>query len=147
MNPLVRTSAIIIVLTLLGAMLGGWAGVRYGLHGAHAPQQLDDLLHRRLYLSIAQEQQLGALEADFAGRRAEYESQMRAANRDIAQAITVRHRYDAEAQAAIDRLHQAMMELQTATVQHVLGMRALLTADQGQQFDRTVDQALAVNQP
>jgi nickel and cobalt resistance protein CnrR len=147
MSPMVRTAALIIVLTLLGAMLGGWAGVRYGLHEARVPQQLDDLLHQRLHLSSAQEQQLSALEADFSERRREYETKMRAANQDIGRAITVRHRYDPEAQAAIDRLHRAMMELQYVTVQHVLAMRALLTPDQVQQFDRTVDQALVVSQP
>jgi FtsP/CotA-like multicopper oxidase with cupredoxin domain len=52
-----RTSVAIIVLTLLGAMLGGWVGVRYGLREARASTQLDQLLHTRLHLSSAQEQQ------------------------------------------------------------------------------------------
>jgi hypothetical protein len=147
MNPMVRNSAIIIALTLVAAALGGWVGVRYGLREAPAPQQLDALLHQRLHLSSAQERQLTVLEADFAVRRREYETQMRAANREIAQAITARHQYDAEAQAAIDHLHRAMMGLQGATVQHVLAMRALLTPDQVPQFDRTVDQALAATAP
>jgi len=146
-NSWIRTSAVLIVLTLLAALLGGWAGVRYGLREARAPQQLDELLHQRLHLSSAQDQQLTALEADFVVRRREYETQMRAANKDIARAITVRHLYDAEAQAAIDQLHRAMMELQVATIQHVLAMRALLTPNQVQQFDQTVDQALTVGQP
>jgi nickel and cobalt resistance protein CnrR len=141
-----RTSAVLIALTLLAALLGGWAGVRYGLREARAPQQLDELLHQRLHLSAAQKQQLTALEADYALRRRGYETQMRAANRDIARAITVRHRYDDDAQSAISQLHRAMMELQEATVQHVLAMRALLTADQVHQFDQTVDQALTAGQ-
>lgn len=144
---MVRNSAIVVALTLVTATLGGWAGVRYGLREARAPQQLDELLHERLHLSTAQEQQLTALEADFGMRRREYETQMRAANGDIARAITVRHRYDTEAQAAIDQLHRAMMALQDATIQHVLAMRALLTPDQVLQFDRTVDQALAATPP
>ena len=147
MSAPIRTSFVIIVATLLAAVLGGWAGVRYGLREAHAPEELHELLHERLNLSSAQEQQLTALEADFASRRLEFEAQMRAANRDIAGAITVRHQYDTEAQAAIDRLHRAMMGLQNATVQHVLAMRALLTPDQAQQFDLAVDQAMAVSGP
>jgi Spy/CpxP family protein refolding chaperone len=59
----------------------------------------------------------------------------------------VRHRYDGEAQAAVDRLHQAMMRLHDATIQHVLAMRAVLTPDQVQEFDQTVEQALTVSQP
>jgi Spy/CpxP family protein refolding chaperone len=142
-----RTSVVIIVLTLLGAMLGGWAGVRYGLHAAGPPQQLDALIHERLHLSSEQEHDLTALEADYAKRRVDLESQMRAANRDIAAAITVRHRYDDEAQASVDRLHRAMMELQKATIEHVLAMRALLTPDQAREFDQTVDQALTADRP
>ncbi|MEO8467206.1 MAG: periplasmic heavy metal sensor [Gammaproteobacteria bacterium] len=147
MNSPARMSVVIIALTLVGAMLGGWAGVRYGLREGRAPQQLDELLHHRLSLSAAQVQHLTALEADFAVRRTQFESQMRAANRDIAGAITVRHAYDAEAQAAVDRLHRAMTELQETTIQHVIAMRALLTPDQVQQFDQTVEQALAAGQP
>jgi hypothetical protein len=40
-----------------------------------------------------------------------------------------------------------MIGLQKATVQHVIAMRALLSGDQVEQFDRTVNQALAVTQP
>lgn len=142
-----RTSVIFIVLTLLTAVLGGWVGVNYGLRQARAPQQLDPLLHSGLQLSTAQDEQLATLEADFATKRATFEAEMRAANRDIAAAITVRHQYDEDAQGAIERLHRAMIELQKATVQHVIAMRALLSGDQVEQFDRTVDQALAVSRP
>jgi Spy/CpxP family protein refolding chaperone len=128
-------------------MLGGWAGVRYGLRAARAPQQLDALIHERLHLSSEQERQLTALEADFAKRRQDLETQMRAANRDIATAITVRHRYDDEAQASVDRLHRAMMQLQQATIEHVLAMRELLTPDQAREFDQTIDQALTADRP
>lgn len=147
MSSAARTSAAIIVLTLLAAMLGGWVGVRYGLREGRAPPQLDELLHHRLHLSAAQAQQLTALEQEFAARRAELETRMRAANREIAGAITVRHSFDSEAQTAVDHLHRAMMELQEATIRHVLAMRAVLTPDQVQEFDQTVDQALAVGQP
>ena len=108
---------------------------------------VDRLLHGHLHLSASQDKQLEALEADFAVRRDQFETQMRLANRGIANAITVRHRYDADAKAAIEQLHQAMEGLQEATVQHVLAMRALLTPDQAQQFDRTVNEALASSQP
>ncbi len=142
-----RTSVIIILLTLLTAMIGGWAGVTYGLRQARVPRQLDQVLHEELHLSAAQNEQLETLEAQFAVQRAVFEEDMRIANRDIAAAITVRHAYDEGARTAIDRLHQAMIGLQQASVQHVLAMRALLSPDQAAQFDRTVNQALAVAPP
>jgi hypothetical protein len=142
-----RISVTIIALTLLTAMIGGWAGVSYGLRQEREPQQLDELLHTQLHLSAAQDKKLETLESDFAAKRGQFEAEMRMANRDIAAAITARHRYDEDAQAAIDRLHRAMIGLQQATVQHVIAMRALLSKDQVDQFDRTVNQALAVTQP
>ena len=68
---------------------------------------------------------------------------MHVSNQEIATAITVRHQYDSDAKAAIDRLHRAMIGLQQVTVQHVIAMRAVLSSDQVEQFDRTVNQALA----
>lgn len=142
-----RISLIIILLTLLAAVIGGWAGVRYGLRQVRAPQQLDQLLHEELHLSAAQDKQLVALETQFATERARFEGEMQIANRDIAAAITVRHAYDDRAREAIDRLNHAIIGLQQATVQHVIAMRALLSATQAAQFDRTVNQALAVTKP
>ena len=142
-----RTSVIIILLTLLTATIGGWAGVNYGLRQARGPRLLDEVLHEELHLSTAQNEKLEALEARFAGERTAFERDMQAANRDIASAITVRHAYDENARNAIDRLHHAMIGLQQATVQHVLAMRALLAPDQADRFDRTVNQALAVTPP
>ncbi|MDP9082195.1 MAG: periplasmic heavy metal sensor [Pseudomonadota bacterium] len=142
-----RTTVLIILLTLLGATVGGWGGVRYGLRQVRAAPQLDQLLHEELHLSRAQDRQLAALEARFAAEREHFEGEMQVANRDIAAAITVRHVYDDPAREAIDRLHHAMIGLQQATVQHVIAMRALLSATQVDQFDHTVNQALAVTQP
>lgn len=147
MSSPARTSAAIIVLTLLAAMLGGWVGVHYGLSERRQPLQLDELLHHRLHLSSSQTEHLTALEQEFATNRSELEAQMRAANRDIAAAITSRHTYDDEAQRAVDQLHRAMMQLQEATIRHVLAMRGVLAADQVQEFDQTVEQALASSQP
>ncbi len=142
-----RISVLFIGLTLLTAMIGGWAGVSYGLHHVRPPQQLDELLHTGLHLSGAQLDRLRTLESAFAAERTQYEAQMRVANKDIASAITVRHQYDNQTQDAIDRLHGAMIGLQQATVKHVIAMRAVLTGDQVAQFDRTVNQALAVSPP
>lgn len=142
-----RTSTLIILLTLLTGIIGGWVGVTYGLRQVRGPRQLDQVLHEELHLTAAQNKQLASLEAQFAAQRVAYERDMQAANRDIAAAITVRHAYDEGARSAIDRLHRAMIELQQASVQHVLAMRALLAPDQVEQFDRTVNQALAVTSP
>ncbi|GEM_PF-1403154 len=142
-----RTSAVIIVMTLLTAMIGGAAGVNYGLRQVRPSRQLDQVLHEELHLSAAQNQKLATLESQFTAQRARFDADMQAANRDIAAAITIRHAYDEDTRRAIDRLHQAMMGLQQVTVQHVLAMRALLLPEQVDPFDQTVNQALASTPP
>jgi hypothetical protein len=142
-----RLSLLVIAFTLLTAVIGGWAGVNYGLRHVHPPPQLDDLVHTQLKLSRAQNDKLTVLENAFAARRLKYETEIRAANRDIAAAITVRHQYDAGTQEAVERLNSAMMGLQRATVEHVIAMRALLSRDQVSQFDSIVNQALVVAPP
>ena len=47
-------------------------------------------------------------------------------------------------QAAVDRFHPAMGELQKQTILHVLAMRAVLTPEQALLFDQTVQRSLTV---
>jgi hypothetical protein len=142
-----RLSVLAIAGTLLTAVIGGWVGVTYGLRHVRPAPQLDDLVHTQLHLSRAQNEKLIALENGFAAQRALFETQIRAANRDIAAAITVRHQYDAGTQEAVERLNNAVMGLQRATIEHVIAMRALLSSDQVSQFDSIVNQALVVAPP
>ena len=147
MNRLARVATIVVAFTLVSAAVGGWLGVRYGMRSSNPPQGLDELLHANLNLSAVQEGQLVSLEAQYAARRGECEERMRAANREIGRAVTERHQFDAEAKAALDRLHQAMMELQALTVEHVLAMRTVLTEPQQRRFDEVVSRALSAGEP
>jgi Spy/CpxP family protein refolding chaperone len=132
----------VVALTLLVAVLGGWFGVRYGLREAHPAPGLDEVLHHDLHLTSEQEQRLAELESHFADRRHALEADMRAANHDLARAIMSEHQYGPLAEKAIDRFHTAMKTLQQETIVHILAMRAVLTPEQAQQFDRTVTQVL-----
>ena len=67
---------------------------------------------------------------------------MRAANAQLAQAFQQNHAYTPEVQAAIDRFHRAMGELQKETIVHTLAMRSVLTPDQAIRFDETVVRSL-----
>lgn len=142
MSRLVRITALIAVLTLLAAALGGWFGVTLGLREAHGRAGLDEIVHHDLRFSPAQNRQLEALEADFGRERRAREAEMRAANADLAAAIASEHSYGPRAQQAIARFHRAMGALQEDTIRHILAMRALMTPDQSKRFDTLVDQAL-----
>ncbi|HTW73717.1 MAG TPA: periplasmic heavy metal sensor [Steroidobacteraceae bacterium] len=136
-----------LLVTVLAAAGGGWLGVRYGLAQSRSSPSLDQLLHRELDLSGAQRDQLAALERSYAMQRRQLEAQARAANRDLARAILAEHRYGPDAELAIARFHGAMQSLEQRTIQHVLAMRAILTAQQAKQFDQTVATALTSDDP
>lgn len=139
---MIRTLLTGLVLTALVAGLAGWAGVRWGLVQAERPADLDRMLHHDLDLSPDQNRRIEALEAGFATRRTDLESEMRAANRDLAQAIVTDHAYSPRAQLALERVHMAMGTLQKETILHVLAMRAVLTPSQAARFDGAVSKAL-----
>ncbi len=142
MNTATRLSAAVAFLTISAAGLGFWAGAaRQQDHHIHSGS-LDEVLHRSLGLTPEQDKRIGALEAQFALDRKEQEAHMRAANRDLAQALEKEHIFGDDAKQAIGRFHVAMASLQEHTITHVLAMRAVLTPDQAERFDKTVLEAL-----
>lgn len=100
------------------------------------------MLHRELNLDDGQKQRIDALEQGFAARRSQLESELRAANGDLARAIEHEHAYGPDVEKAVDRSHVAMGELQKATLQHLFAMRAVLRPEQTARFDKAVAEAL-----
>jgi hypothetical protein len=141
-NIQLRTFAIMLLVTTLSAAAAGWAGVRYGLQQSEQSQNMDAVLHRELGLTPDQDQHLHVLEAGFSKDRALLQKEMRAANVELARAITQEHAYEPDAGRAIDHFHVAMRALQEKTIQHVLAMRALLTPSQAIIFDKSINHAL-----
>lgn len=139
---MVRAVLVTMLLSLVAAAIGGWAGVRLGLVQEGPPAGLHQIVHRDLQLDPAQQVAIERLETDFARRRTGWEADMRAANAELAAAIASEHAETPRVQAAIDRFHAAMGALQKATVAHVLAMRAVLKPQQTERFDREVEKAL-----
>jgi Spy/CpxP family protein refolding chaperone len=136
-----------LVVTALAGGLAGWAGVEYGLHRTAAQDDLDTVLHRDLNLTADQESQIAKLESTFAKDRSAYQTEMRAANKDLARALTGANPNEPEIERAIHRFHTAMAALQMHTVKHVLSMRSVLTPKQAKIFDTTVNKTLGADRP
>lgn len=132
-----------VLLTAIAGAAGGWIGVQYGLREASADASLDQMLHHRLKLTADQDRRIEVMEKDFASHRQVLEQRMQAANGELAGALQREHDYGPSAEQAIGHFHAAMGELQEATVQHILAMRAVLTPEQAARFDKTVSDALA----
>lgn len=137
-----RSIALTLVLSLLLAGLGAWGGASWVMHRIRPATPLHELVHDKLHLTPDQQRRIEGLERAHAARQAALQTEMRAANADLARAIEAQHAYTPQVQAAIDRFHHAMAELQKETILHVLAMRAVLTPEQAAQFDRTVAKSL-----
>ena len=142
-----RTFVLMLLITAFAGGLAGWAGIEYGLRHPSAQDDLDTVLHRDLHLSEDQKRRIMALESGFAKEREVYQAEMRAANKDLAHALTKGDAADPEMERAVQRFHSAMAGLQMRTVRHVLSMRSVLTPPQKEIFDRTVDKTLGADGP
>ncbi|MEO8313398.1 MAG: periplasmic heavy metal sensor [Pseudomonadota bacterium] len=135
---------------LISAVLGGvgvWIGAEYVTHHRQRSASLHDMLHERLKLNDTQRSQIAEIEAQHSLRRQSLELEIRASNADLARAFQLHHSYTEQVQAAIDRLHRAMGELQKETMEHTFAMRSVLTAQQAEQFDSTVVESLTEAEP
>lgn len=126
-------------MTLLAAAVGGWFGVQYGMAEARrSPPGVDAVLHQQLDLTRQQKQHIERMEAAFALRRQALQAQMRDADRQLARAFVIEHRYGPAAQQAIEQFHAAMKVLQEETIVHISAMRAVLTPAQARRYDPIV---------
>ncbi len=138
-------------LLLLGfiAFAAAIAGVFVGRLVSDPPKasetELHALLHGQLDLNPGQKTKIGQIEAKFSARRAALETEMRAANIRLAQAIEVEHGYGPRVTAAIDQTHMVMGELQKETLKHLFAMRGVLNRDQAAMFDKSVVKALTAD--
>lgn len=141
MRGISRGLVLTLILTVLAAITGTWIGARYIYDQRHQPS-LHEFVHEELRLTTEQNSRLEVLEQDFAVRRRAREAELRAANAELARAIQARHEYSPEVQAAVERFHDAMGELQKETILHVLAMRAVMTPEQAVRFDKRIAESL-----
>lgn len=136
-----RQTLFILLVAALAGLVGAWAGTRIAA-GANGADGFHAAVHRNLDLDADQTARIDALERDFAIRRKALELEMRQANAELAAAIKSEQAYGPAVTTAVDHFHVAMGELQKASIDHVFAMRAVLTPEQIEVFDRTIVDAL-----
>lgn len=142
-----RMFVAMLLVTAVAGGLAGWAGAEYGLHRGVQQDDLDAVLHHDLGLTSDQESQIAKLESSFTKDRLTYQTEMQAANRELARALTAPSPDNPDIESAIQRFHIAMAALQVRTVKHVLAMRSVLTPQQAKVFDATIHKTLGANRP
>lgn len=136
-----KSILVTVVLAALASGGGAWLGAGWTMK-RHDTPGLHDIVHQKLDLTAEQDARLDAIEARFAVRREALEADVRAANRELAQAIAASQGDSPEVRAAVDHFHDAMGALQKATIAHVFEMRAVLTPEQARVFDGEIAGAL-----
>ena len=135
----------IVLTAFLAAIAGAFVG-RVLIPALQPPGiELHELLHHHLDLDDRQKAALDVLEQRFVVRRQALELEIRADNARLAAAIEAEHGNGPQVAAAVDASHQAMGELQKATLAHIFAMRQILRPDQAARFDRAVVKALTAD--
>lgn len=106
---------------------------------------LSALLRSEIRLDEQQKARIAAIDRQYRARRTALETQMRGDNARLAEAIAAEHGDGARVNAAVDRCHQTMGELQKVTLAHVFAIRRILRPDQAAAFDRAVTRALTAD--
>lgn len=97
---------------------------------ADSVPSLHAAIHSRLKLTEDQEKRLDPIEARFAEQRRHYAEMIRVANGELADAIAADQADSVRVRAAVEHIHDAMGDLQKATLDHVFAMQEVLTPDQ-----------------
>lgn len=135
--------ALLLALLAFAAALGGAYAARLLIQPEHhAVNDLHILLYEELDLTDDQLQRLKKLEAGYMADKGRLEQAMRDDNARLAKAIAAEHGYGAGVEAAVDRSHHNMGELQKVTLEHVFAMRGVLTPPQAARYDRAVIKTL-----
>ncbi len=143
-------NATVFILILLAVAFGGqYIGTHYmrsHSHDHHTDSAgWHEVLHDRLNITAEQDKQLVDIEKRYRQRRLYLEEQMRLANMELAEAIKVNTSMSPQVQAAIDKIHHAMGELQKVTLEHLFEMRPILTDEQNQKLEQMITDALYEN--
>lgn len=141
-----HTAAAVFVLILLTAAFGGlYIGQRF--IGQPRDHHADSagwhrILHEKLHITADQAAKLSDVEKRYQQRRQYLEEHLRLANMELADAIKADKAYSPRVEAATDKIHKAMGELQKATLEHLFEMRPILTDEQNRKLEQMVTDAL-----
>ncbi|WP_292082704.1 Spy/CpxP family protein refolding chaperone [Brevundimonas sp.] len=139
-----KSIAVTVALAAAASGIGAWAGATWVLN-KQTPPSLHEIVHKDLDLSSEQHRKIDSIEDRFAEQRLTLEGRVQAANRELAEAIRVSNGDSRVVQPAVDHFHDAMGDLQQATIAHIFEMRSVMTDAQARRFDRSMVEALSAD--
>jgi nickel and cobalt resistance protein CnrR len=139
---------LVAMLIFVAAVAAGACYISASLFGLKRQSAVNghEWIHQQLSLTKSEQKALEPIEAKFAERKSRLMSEIRNANKELAEAIRQDQMESPRVAAAVERIHRAQGELQEATLEHVFEMRAVLTAEQYQKLlTLTADELNQVN--
>jgi Spy/CpxP family protein refolding chaperone len=140
-------NATLFLLIVLATAFGGlYLGQHFmpkpHVHQIQSASSWHQILHDKLHITPEQDVRLEEIERHYRQRRQYLEEQMRLTNMELAEAIKADKSFSPKVQAATDKIHHAMGELQKATLEHLFEMRPILTDEQNRKLEQMVTDAL-----
>ena len=116
---------------MISACVAGWFTVRH-FTGRLQPSYAEahQWFHSQIGITAEQEQRLAPIEQRYAEERKHSAAMMRIANSELAQAMVEDRQDSPRVAAAVMKIHEAMANLQHATLQHIFEMKSVLTPEQ-----------------
>lgn len=147
MNGRYAGALLLILAVLITAFTAQYVGRRYlqGDSGTSASIRMHDYLHEQLDIDSALRSDLAPIEKRYNETRVRLEGRIQEANEELAVALANAETLTPAVQQAIDDIHEAMGELQRATVEHLLELRAALPAGQDAELRELIADALREN--
>jgi Spy/CpxP family protein refolding chaperone len=145
MNKPLQLVAMLIIVALVAAAA---CYISTKLFGPKRQSALNghEWIHKQLDLTQSEQKGLEPIEAKFVERKAKLLSEIRSANKELAEAIKEDQADSPRVSAAVEKIHHAQGELQEATLEHVFEMREVLTPEQYQKLlNLTADELNQVN--
>jgi Spy/CpxP family protein refolding chaperone len=103
-------------------------------------------IHEQLDLTQGELKALEPIESKFVERKRTLMSEIRSANKELAEAIKQDQADSPRVSAAVEKIHHAQGKLQEATLEHVFEMKEVLTPEQYQKLlNLTADELNQVN--
>tara|TARA_R110002096_G_scaffold327314_1_gene521400 strand:- start:22187 stop:22621 length:435 start_codon:yes stop_codon:yes gene_type:complete len=124
-------SFFLLISIAVGFYIGGYFKSEQGEHLEASHHDF----HEMLDLTDDQLEKLVPIEKEFAKKKAYYKNKIRSANMELGDIMQKEKSFTPEVQAAVEKVHAAMGELQKITLIHFFDMRDLLDEKQVQVFD------------
>jgi len=135
----------LLVVSLAVNAVVGWRALRRGCHGAaRGPAQLaaEPPLFQRLTLDDAQRSAILAKRSDLMARRAETSTRLGELRGELATALAAGEAGRSRIDAVLAELERAQREYQRSVVEHLLGVREILTPAQRPAFEALLGERL-----